>query len=282
MTDPDDTTRVVLVDGDSILLHDGEQGPELADMPPPPPTAGQVTGTDPQGRRYLAVPCDDVPPGTRRARLIDVLDELSPAQAGIALRAVGFHQWVRASRHCPRCGSPAELRPDGRSRWCADCATEQHPRTDPAVMMSVTDGRDRLLLARRAVAPPGRMSPPAGFVEPGETAEEAAARELLEEVGVRATDITYVGSQPWPFPRSLMLAFAMRASSPRITVDGTEIVAAQWFSRDRLKTAIHIGALIPPPPGSLAATLVKRWYGPAYDTLTARAAAYDLGADGVT
>ncbi|MFD4168499.1 NAD(+) diphosphatase [Streptomyces albidoflavus] len=268
MTDPTDRTQVVAVDGDTILLQDGEQGPELADMPPPSPAVGHVTGTDAQGRPYLAVPRDDVPPGTRRARLIDVLDELPPAQVGTALRAVGFHQWVRASHHCPRCGTPADLRPDGRSRWCANCATEHHPRIDPAVMMSVTDDQDRLLLARRAVAPPGRMSPPAGFVEPGETAEEAAARELLEEVGVRTTDITYIGSQPWPFPGSLMLAFAMRASSPRITVDGTEIVTARWFTRDRLKTAIRTGALVPPPPGSLAATLVKRWYGPAYDTLT--------------
>ncbi|UYM23745.1 condensation domain-containing protein [Streptomyces albus] len=159
MTDPTDRTQVVAVDGDTILLQDGEQGPELADMPPPSPAVGHVTGTDAQGRPYLAVPRDDVPPGTRRARLIDVLDELPPAQVGTALRAVGFHQWVRASHHCPRCGTPADLRPDGRSRWCANCATEHHPRIDPAVMMSVTDDQDRLLLARRAVAPPGRMSP---------------------------------------------------------------------------------------------------------------------------
>ncbi|WP_327178633.1 NAD(+) diphosphatase [Streptomyces sp. NBC_01335] len=272
MTRRTDDAQVVAVDGDTILLRDGARGPELADLALPPPAEGQVTGTDAEGRPYLAVPRADVPPGTRRARLIDVLDELPPAQANIALRAVGFHQWVRTSPNCPRCGTPAGLRTDGRSRWCAYCATEHHPRTDPAVMMSVTDDRDRLLLARRAVAPPGRMSPPAGFVEPGETAEEAAARELLEEVGVRATDVTYVASQAWPFPGSLMLAFALRAASPRITVDGDEIVAARWFTREELGTAIREGALIPPPPGSLAVKLVKRWYGPGYDALAGRTA----------
>ncbi|MFC9931829.1 NAD(+) diphosphatase [Streptomyces sp. NPDC127190] len=272
MTRRTDGARVIAVDGDTILLQDGARGPELADLVPPPPAEGQVRGTDAQGRPYLAVPCADVLPGTRRARLIDVLDELPPAQARLALRAVGFHQWVRASAYCPRCGTPAGLSTDGRSRWCASCATEHHPRTDPAVMMSVTDDRDRLLLARRAVAPPGRMSPPAGFVEPGETAEEAAARELLEEVGVRTTDATYVASQPWPFPGSLMLAFALRATSPRITVDGEEIVAARWFTREELATAIREGTLIPPPPGSLAVKLVKRWYGPGYDALAGRTA----------
>lgn len=272
MTEPAERVRVVAVDGDVVLIRDGEQGPELAEVTPAAPTAGSVSVTDAQGRPYLAVPCDHVPPGTRRARLIDVLDELPPAQAGVALRAVGFHQWIRACGHCPRCGSPARLRADGRSRWCANCAAEHHPRIDPAVMMAVTDGQDRLLLARRAEAPPGRMSPPAGFVEPGESAEEAAARELLEEVGVRGTDIAYVGSQPWPFPGSLMLAFAVRALSPHVVVDGKEIVAARWFTREQLETAVRGGALVPPPPGSLASALVKRWYGPAYDMLTGRAA----------
>ncbi|KAA6217504.1 NAD(+) diphosphatase [Streptomyces filamentosus] len=272
MTGRDDAPRVVAVDGDTVLLRDGAGGPELAELTPPPPAEGQVAGTDPGGRPYLAVPRADVPPGTRRARLMDVLDELPPVQAAAALRAVGFHQWVRASPHCPRCGAPAALRAGGRSRRCSSCAAEHHPRTDPAVMMSVTDDRGRLLLARRTVAPPGRMSPPAGFVEPGETAEEAAVRELLEEVGVRAAVAGYVTSQAWPFPGSLMLAFDLRAASARITVDGEEITAARWFTREELAAAVGDGTLVPPPRGSLADRLVGRWYGPGYAGLTGRPA----------
>ncbi|MFD6880233.1 MULTISPECIES: NAD(+) diphosphatase [unclassified Streptomyces] len=253
-----------------VLVQEGERGPELADVAPPVSAVGRVTGTDAQGMPYLAVHRDDVPAGTRRARLMEVLEQLPRSQAGVALRAVGFQHWVRASTHCPRCGSPADLRPDGRSRLCASCGIEQHPRTDPAVMMSVTDDQDRLLLARRAEAPPDRMSPPAGFVEPGESAEEAAVRELLEEVGVRSAEITYVGSQSWPFPGSLMLAFAMRAASAEIQVDGDEIVAARWFTREQVEASVRCGDLVLPPAGSLAAALVERWYGPGYGAFVAR------------
>ena len=136
--------------------------------------------------------------------------------------------------------------------------TEVFPRTDPAVIMLVHDGGDRVVLGRQAVWPPGRFSILAGFVEPGESAEAAVAREVAEEVGLRVRDIRYVGSQPWPFPQSLMLGFVARVDgSDELVVDRTEIEEAHWFTRDQLRAGE--GPAVLPPPVSIARYIIDRW-----------------------
>ena len=136
--------------------------------------------------------------------------------------------------------------------------TEFFPRTDPAVIMLVHDGADRVVLGRQAVWPPGRFSILAGFVEPGESAEAAVAREVAEEVGLRVTDIRYVASQPWPFPQSLMLGFTARVDGdPTLHLDEDEIEEARWFTRDELRSGA--GPRVLPPPVSIARHIIDRW-----------------------
>jgi NAD+ diphosphatase len=135
---------------------------------------------------------------------------------------------------------------------------ELFPRTDPAVIMLVHDGGDRCVLGRQAVWPPGRLSIQAGFVEAGEAAEGAVAREVAEEVGLEVGDIRYVGSQPWPFPQSLMLGFVARAENPGpLVLDPDEIEEARWFTRDELRSGAGPRAL--PPPVSIARHILDRW-----------------------
>src|SRR5690606_24861620 len=137
-----------------------------------------------------------------------------------------------------------------------------YPRTDPAVIMLVTDGDDRALLARNPHWPEGRFSTLAGFVEPGEALEDAVRREVAEEVGLVVEEATYLGSQPWPFPQSLMLGFRARATSTDITVDRDEIAEAQWFTRDELLEAAQQDRIVLPPPGvSISRWLVEDWFG---------------------
>ena len=138
--------------------------------------------------------------------------------------------------------------------------TEFFPRTDPAVIMLVHDGGDRVVLGRQAVWPPGRFSILAGFVEPGESAEAAVAREVAEEVGLRVTDVRYVGSQPWPFPQSLMLGFVARADGgpTSCVLDPDEIEEARWFTRDELRVGRRAAGALPPPV-SIARHILDRW-----------------------
>jgi NAD+ diphosphatase len=127
--------------------------------------------------------------------------------------------------------------------------------------MAVVDDDDRLLLAHQARWPARRYSTLAGFVEPGESLEQAVAREVFEETGIVVSTATYLGSQPWPFPRSLMLGFTADASTTAITVDSVEIADARWFSRDQLTTAVASEAVLLPPRVSIARRLIERWYG---------------------
>ncbi len=128
--------------------------------------------------------------------------------------------------------------------------------------MLVTDDGDRCLLARNRLWPPGRVSILAGFVEPGESAEQAVAREVREETGIAVSDIRYVGSQPWPMPQSLMLGFRAEAGpGQQITVDNEEIAEARWFTRAQLAAGIAAGEVLPPPPVSIAHRIIQSWYG---------------------
>jgi NAD+ diphosphatase len=172
------------------------------------------------------------------------LDEEAWRLAG---RAVQIVDWDRNHRFCGRCGNPTELDPAERSRTCPRCGLQHFPRLSPAVIVLVTRGEE-MLLARSPHFAPGVYSTLAGFVEPGESLEEAVAREVLEEVGVTLTDIRYFGSQPWPFPNSLMVGFTARWAAGDLQPQPEEIEDARWFHPDALPLL--------PAPMSIARRLV--------------------------
>lgn len=169
----------------------------------------------------------------------------------LAGRAVQLVDWDRNHRHCGRCGGRTEPVPGERARGCPDCGLLAFPRLAPAVIALVERDDGAALLARGRNFPVPMYSCVAGFVEPGETLEEAVAREVQEEVGVEVADVRYVSSQPWPFPHSLMIAFEARWAAGDIVIDETEIVDAGWFTSDDLPMV--------PPAMSIARTLIDRW-----------------------
>jgi NAD+ diphosphatase len=199
------------------------------------------------------------------ADLRQVGASLGDRDAGLMVTAVALDNWLRTHVRCPRCGAETVFSAAGWSRRCPADGTDHFPRTDPAVIVLVIDRDDRALLGRQARWADGWFSTLAGFVESGESAEAAVRREVLEESGVTIAtgpdDVRYLGSQPWPFPCSLMLGYHAWADDPRIAVDGDEIAEARWFTRDELADACGTGAVRLPPSVSIARRLVERWYG---------------------
>jgi NAD+ diphosphatase len=185
---------------------------------------------------------------------------LGAVDAGLVVQAQALGEWHRAHRFCPRCGGGLLVSGGGYVLRCESCDRQQFPRTDPAVIMLVTDG-DRALLGRQPVWPAGRYSTLAGFVDPGESLEQAVAREVMEEAGIEVTDVTYFGNQPWPFPSSLMVGFFARAVTTDIHVDDDELEAARWFSRDEVRAETAAGTLVLPGGISISRSLVEAWYG---------------------
>jgi NAD+ diphosphatase len=180
-----------------------------------------------------------VVPDARVVTLREVGGQVSATEAGVLVHAIALANWHDAHPNCARCGASTAVALAGAERRCASCGATHFPRTDPAVIMTVTSPDGRLLLGRQAAWPPGRYSTLAGFVEPGESAERAVVREVLEESGIAVTDVRYLGSQPWPFPASLMLGFAARshdAHDPH--PDGEELADARWFTVDEVRAAI--------------------------------------------
>jgi NAD+ diphosphatase len=240
-----------------------------------------LLGRDRHGRHVFAVdPHGDGPRdgGDAQARLAsshsgtlrEVAGRLRSDDLTQAMHAVALTEWHERHPRCPRCGGPTEPTLAGYARRCLPEGREHHPRTDPAVIVLVLDraepGADRALLARQASWPAGRFSTLAGFVEPGETAEEALAREVAEEVGVQVDTVAYAGSQPWPFPASLMLAYYAVAApgsgtDAAVRPDGVEIVDARWFDRAGLAAQLAAGEVLVPPALSVARRLVEGWYG---------------------
>ncbi|MEW5826207.1 MAG: NAD(+) diphosphatase [Candidatus Bipolaricaulota bacterium] len=168
--------------------------------------------------------------------------------------------WNAGARHCPACGADTEMQSAGYIRRCtaASCGALSYPRSDPAVIVRVTHG-ERCLLARGASWRQGLRSVLAGFVEPGESLEDAVRREVKEEVGLVLTHVEYVGSQPWPFPMSLMVAFTARAESDRLTIDDREIEGAAWFTREEVREHVARGTLALPTAKSIARHLIDTW-----------------------
>ncbi len=198
--------------------------------------------------------------------VVQSLADHAIADAPLVLHAIGLAEWHWSTRHCPRCGGRLEARQAGHVLHCGECGRDQFPRSDPAVIMVVTDGEpgsaeERCLLGRSPSWPEGRFSTLAGFVEPGETMEDAVRREVAEETGVLVGEVSYFGSQPWPLPASLMVGFVARATHTAIDVDGSEIADARWFTREQMRTEAEAGTLVLPGGVSISRSLVESWYG---------------------
>jgi NAD+ diphosphatase len=294
-------TRVLVVADGRALVRFGEGGAELLFVPPQEAPRGVrfLLGVDAAGVAYFGVlgPLPDTSagrpdtsagrpdtsagrpdtsagrpvvrpagsatgPAVRPASLREVGQLLDDRDAGLLTHAVALANWHATSTHCSRCGALTEPVSSGHSRRCPVDGSEHFPRLDPAVIMLVTDPADRCLLARNSSWPERRVSILAGFVEPGESAEQAVAREVLEETGISVGQVRYLGSQPWPMPHSLMLGFrALAPGSQQIQVDADEIAEASWFSREEVRASVASASLLLPPPVSIAHRIIESWYG---------------------
>ena len=194
------------------------------------------------------------PPGMTFENLRALYPRLPETLFWLAGRAVQIVDWDRTHQFCGRCGSPTQNQIHDRAKVCPACGLTNYPRLAPAIIVRVQQrdaGGRRILLARAQRFPTAMFSVLAGFVEPGETLEECVQREILEEVGLRVKNIRYFGSQPWPFPHSLMIAFVAEYEAGEIVVDPGELAEANWFAADTLPA-------IPPPP-SIANRLITAW-----------------------
>ena len=199
--------------------------------------------------------------GSRAWSIFRVLSLMSPRDAAIWGAARSLNEWHNRHGFCGRCGAPTASFRGGWGRRCGQCRLEHFPRVDPVVIM-LAEHDGKVFVARQPQYPAGRYSALAGFVEPGESIEEAVARELMEEAGLAVTDIRYVASQPWPFPGSLMIACLAQASSSEIRLDTTELEHGFWVDRQGIEAALAGGPDAPfqaPPPYAIAHTLLVRW-----------------------
>jgi NAD+ diphosphatase len=255
----DERTRVLSVHEGAVSVMDGAARLRPIRAAGVPREAERLLlGTDCDGITWFAV---RMPIEGPRAGLREVGADLSGDEVALATMAIALDNWHGAHPRCARCGAATLPAQAGWIRRCPDDGSEHYPRTDPAVIVLVIDREDRALLGRQGRWKPSWFSTLAGFVESGESAEAAVRREILEEAGVTVEEMTYLGSQPWPFPCSLMLGYHAWATSTDIVVDGEEIVEARWFSRAELTEACASGEVALPPAVSIARRLIERWYG---------------------
>lgn len=233
-------------------------------------------GLDGSGRPHFAL---QAPAGQAVRQWIDLRRAAGawpPTVAGAFAYARGMLHWRARNRHCGACGAAVEFQRGGFVAHCPACGSDHYPRVDPAVIVAVSDG-ERLLLGRQPGWVPGRWSVLAGFVEPGETPEQAVVREVHEETGVRVRDCRYLAAQPWPFPGSLMLGYIARGEPDLPRIDG-ELEAARWFTREEVGQALArgddaSGGPVLPPSLSIARALVEYWYAEGAPAVTAARAA---------
>ena len=252
-----DARVLVVHDGRALVADDGQPELVLVDAVDAPDGERLYLGRD-DTSSYFAV-AGPLPRrlGARPQGLREVGALLGDRDAGLLTHAVGLANWHATHTHCPRCGAPTESVKGGAVRRCTADGTEHFPRTDPAVIMLVTDGADRCVLGRQAIWPTGRYSTLAGFVEPGESAELAVVREVAEETGVAVRDVVYRGSQPWPFPSSLMLGYrAVCDPDAQPHARDGELEDARWFTAAELRAG---GGLLLPTPVSIAWHLITDW-----------------------
>jgi NAD+ diphosphatase len=267
----DPLTRIVEVaEGRAQVVQSGGEAALLLRSPREQDGLGLLVflGQDEHGTGYLGLlgAAPDVPDAATWRSLREVGAMLSNREAGIFATAQGLANWHAAHACCPSCGALTQPEQAGWVRRCTKDGTEHYPRTDPAVIMAVTDAADRLLLARSPKWRPGRLSVLAGFVEPGESLEAAVAREVLEEVGVVVEQVRYLGNQPWPFPSSLMVGFTARAVDPALYLDPEEIAEAVWVTRRELAEMVAAGSFGLSPTVSIARALIERWFGGPLDS----------------
>ncbi|MFO1186073.1 MAG: NAD(+) diphosphatase [Alphaproteobacteria bacterium] len=196
--------------------------------------------------------------------LRSLLPLLSPSDAAIIGQAKSLLDWHARHGFCAKCGAPTRLAQGGYRRDCGVCKAEHFPRTDPVAIMLAVCG-DEILLGRGAQWPPKRYSALAGFIEPGETIEEGAARELFEEAGVKALSVRYLFSQPWPFPSSLMIGCVAQVENRNFKLDPEELADARWFPRAELPSLLngmHADGCAGPPPFAIAHQLIRAWIEP--------------------
>lgn len=261
----DAATRTVVVRGDALAVRDDR----LWLVPATSAEASEwaFLGRDAAGTALLlAVVGEDAaaPAGAEWAPLRIVGGELTAADADLAATAVSLARWLVDAPFCPRCGTRAELTQAGWSRHCPACGRIHFPRTDPAVIVAIEDvSGEHLLLGANAAWPQGRYSCFAGFVEAGESLESAVAREVFEEAGVIVREVAYRGSQPWPYPRSLMLGFrAVADPAQAARADGEEIAEVRWFTRAQIGEALAGGGEVTlPGASSIAHRLIAEWLG---------------------
>ena len=256
--------RVLKLDG--LLPEIGDMGElewgTLADVPPEAELV--FLGLLDDKACFAAVPdVGATGPAYAMPRVWQVMQMLSPPDLAIYGGAKSLVDWHARHQFCAKCGSKTKIAKGGWQRSCDNCGAEHFPRTDPVTIMLV-EHEDRLLLGRQPRFPPRIYSALAGFVEPGETIEEAVAREIWEEAGVRATNVEYIASQPWPFPSQLMIGCTSTTDNPELTIDKTELDDARWFTRAELEDARQAGRegnehLIFPQPHAIAHQLVSWW-----------------------
>ena len=188
-------------------------------------------------------------------------DFLSQLEMGLAIHSQAIANWHHTHQFCSRCGASTLSANGGSVRKCSSDGSEHYPRTDGAVIVLVKDENDRVLLGRQKIWPEKRFSCFAGFVEPGESFEQTVLREVFEESAIRVDSITYLGSQPWPFPASIMISFSALATNPDAAkADGEEIEEIRWLTRDQMREAIADQSLTLPPSMSVARKMIEFWY----------------------
>jgi NAD+ diphosphatase len=258
----DPRARCLTLDGIDFVPGDDGAGLRWELLDPADARAPMLLGRDERGIPYFVRephPAQRIDARSRTVmRLLPLLSAQDLALYGGARSLVDWHA---RHRFCATCGSPTELFRAGWGRRCGQCRAEHFPRVDPVViMLAEYDGR--VLVGRQRQFAPGMFSALAGFVEPGESLEEAVARELFEEAGIRVSDVAYVASQPWPFPSSLMIGCRARAEGSALTLDETEIEAAIWVDRAGVRAALAgdmDAPFLAPPPLAIARHLLEDW-----------------------
>ena len=219
-------------------------------------------GLAPNGQPFFAINAPFLEGTENLVSLRDVGTLLSDLEIGAVMHAVALANWHDVHPRCARCGEPTISILGGSTRKCPTCEAEHYPRTDSAVIVLVRDREDRILLGRQKIWPAKRFSTFAGFLEPGESLEACVEREVAEEAGVSLSEIRYLGSQPWPFPASIMLSFTAVTDNPEdAEADGEEIEAIRWYSREQIAADIASGELLLPPGISIARRMIELWYG---------------------
>ena len=264
--DPDALAGLAAAAGARLLLLDGldprlEEGGRLARVSLAEAEAAELIFLGLEDGAPVFAPLASVTPGQRAWSVFALLERMEAGEAALWAAARSLIEWHNRHLFCGACGTATEPFRAGWGRRCGGCALDHFPRVDPVVIM-LAEHQGRVLLARQPQYPPRRYSALAGFVEPGESVEEAVARELGEEAGLQVSNVRYVASQPWPFPGQLMIACTATAESGEITLDTTELEDAIWCDAAEVEAAFAgdpAARFLAPPPFAIAHTLLRHW-----------------------